>query len=595
MSLATYITKRNGSARYYLRITIPSDLTAAYGRAEIWKSLGTASPSEAKAKAPAMLAALQDEFIARRRGREILEDDIGAIAWERYSKLIERDERFRDRLISEDELDQLWTLIVQEFGEEDIAGWRIFEKIKNEQARYRKGRTVLHAALTSGDVTTVRNAVAPAVEQELAARYAKAEPGSPTYRKVAAAIARADVEFLRRAEERDAMDYGGDVRDPMLKRREKAKHAVAGSRIMDLHAQYERNKGQGKKKDTNDQNGKIVQLFAEFVGETLPASELTRRHISEFRDQLALFPKMARQVAAFRGLKFKEIIAKNRDVGRPTIDDRTVNKYLSAVNPFLRWLSSNSHIATPIRTDDLFHVIDTEARKYKVFNSDQLKKLFGSPLFRGCQSDEITHKPGNFTIRDWRYWLPLIALHTGARLGELSQLLVDDIRKIDGVWCAYVTAEGDEGKSIKTANSRRVVPIHSELIKLGFLNLHAAQRKAGHKRMFPEIKLDARGHWGVPSKELNRYMDRIGLKEEKLVVHSFRHLFTDRLRIAGHLDHEFSFILGHGDKFSSMTGHYGSLPQGTAKRRRSLVETVKFKELNFDALHEVAKTEEKGN
>ena len=45
MALATYIHKRAGSARYYVRVTIPADLTKDYGRSEIWKSLGTASPA----------------------------------------------------------------------------------------------------------------------------------------------------------------------------------------------------------------------------------------------------------------------------------------------------------------------------------------------------------------------------------------------------------------------------------------------------------------------------------------------------------------------------------------------------------------------
>ncbi|MEZ2406921.1 DUF6538 domain-containing protein [Bosea sp. RCC_152_1] len=585
MSLATYITKRNGSARYYLRVTIPSDLIEVYGKREIWKSLRTASPTEAKAQAPAILAELQDEFSARRRGREILADDIGAIAWERYSRLVAKDERLRDRELTENELDQLWNLIIKEVGEEDHEAWRIYQHIRDEPERYRKTRAALHAALTSGDANKVHQAVSKSVERELAARYAKVEAGSSIHRKVANAVARADVEFLKRATERDGMDWGGVPTDPMLKREQKPKHAVAGSRIMDLYGQFERNKGATKKADTNDQNKKIVQLFAEFVGETFPVSELSRRHITEFRDQLIIFPKMARQVAEFRGMKFKEIIAKNREIGRKTLDERTVNKYLSAVNPFLRWLSSNGYISAPILTDDLYNAIDTEARKYKVFTSDQLKTLFASPLFRGCQSADEIHKPGNVEVRDWRYWLPLVALFSGARLGEIAQLLVDDVRQIDGIWCAYVTDQGDDEKSIKTKNARRVIPIHPELVKLGLLKMREAQRKAGHKRMFPEIKVDARGHWGVPSKELNKYIDRIGLKEKKLVIHSFRHLFADRLRLAGHLDRDFGFILGHGDKKAGITGHYGSLPQGTAKRRLKLIQTVKFEELDLKQLY----------
>lgn len=577
MALATNIVKRPGSSSYYVRIKLPNE-------AQRWISLRTASPTEARLKAPGVIQQAQDEYLARKRSRELIEDDVAAIAWKHYSELVENDERFRDQNLTDEQLDELWRALEAEFGEYDIGAYQAFADIRDRIETYKMHREQSRSLLTSGDPNKVLQAVAESVDEHVAAYRAVLPKTSPTYRKVAMGVARAEIEALKRADERDVMDWGGAPADPMIKRAEKPNAAPAGSRIMDLYDQFERNKGATKKSDTNDQNRKVVQLFAEFVGETLPVTSLSRRHISTFRDQLASFPKMARQVAAFRGLKFKEIIEKNREIGRPTLDDRTVNKYLSAVSPFLRWLGANSHIDTPISTDDLFHAIDTEARKYKVFSSDQLRELFSSPLFRGCQSDAVIHEPGNTQVRDWRYWLPLIALFTGARLGELAQLLVDDIRQIDGIWCAYVTAQGDDGKSIKTANSRRVIPIHPELEKLGFLKLHQAQKKAGEKRLFPEIKLDARGHWGVPSKELNKYMDRIGLKEERLVVHSFRHLFTDRLRIAGHLDHEFSFILGHGDKFSSMTGHYGSLPQGTARRRLDLVQSVRFDELDLTAL-----------
>jgi integrase len=211
--------------------------------------------------------------------------------------------------------------------------------------------------------------------------------------------------------------------------------------------------------------------------------------------------------------------------------------------------------------------------------------LFASPLFRGCLSDDVEHKPGNFVIRDWRYWIPLVALYSGMRLGEIAQLLVSDVREIEGTWVMYVTDEGDPDKTLKTVGSRRVVPVHSELIALGFLGYHEARKKDGSARLFPEIEPDARGFMsGVPSKFLNVYLDRIGVKTKRLAVHSFRHLFTDRLRGAGHLDHEFGFILGHGDRFKSTTGRYGSLPQGTVEHRKRLVEEVSFMDLGLKGL-----------
>ena len=341
MALATNIVKRPGSSSYYVRVTVPADLREHYGKRQIWKSLATASPSEAKSKAPAILATMQDEFTARRRGREILDGDIGAIAWERYAKLIEQDERFRDRELTEDDFDGLWSLIVKEVGEEDVEAWRVFQRIRDEPERYREARAALHAALTSGDASRRRKTVARAVERELTARHAKIEAGSSTHRKVADAIARADVEFLKRAAERDVMDWGGVPTDPLIKRAEKPKAAPAGSRIMDHYDRFLKQRASDISADTISQNKGVVQLFAEFVGEDLPVDQLRRKHVAEWRDQLYLMPKMAKQVTALKGLKFKEVIAANQKLGRPTIDPKTINRYMSALSPFAKWLVAN--------------------------------------------------------------------------------------------------------------------------------------------------------------------------------------------------------------------------------------------------------------
>ena len=61
-------------------------------------------------------------------------------------------------------------------------------------------------------------------------------------------------------------------------------------------------------------------------------------------------------------------------------------------------------------------------------------------------------------------------LYSGTRPAEIAQLAVADVREQHGKWIMHVTEEGDGDKSVKTAGSMRVVPVHSELIKLGFID-----------------------------------------------------------------------------------------------------------------------------
>lgn len=586
MALATNIVKRPGSSSYYVRVTVPADLRELYGKRQIWKSLGTASGTEARTKAPAVVMEFQDEFIARRRGREVVEGDAAAIAWQHYSELIENDERFRDQHLSDDQLNQLWREMEAEFGEYDIGAYRAFADIRDRLENYRQARAKSRSLLTSGDPSKALEAVAESVDEHLAARHAIFRKDTPTYRKVAMGVQRGEMEALKRMDERDAMDWTGTPADPLIKRAEMPKSALPGSRIADLYERFLTQRASDIRPDTINQNRQVIQFFAEFVGEDLPVAELKRKHVAEWRDQLYFLPTKARQVAELKGLKFKQAIVKNQTLGRPTLDPKTINRYLSALSPFAKWLASNDMVLSPIIVDEMFVKIDRSKKKRVPFSNEQLKALFASPLFRGCLSDDVEHKPGNHTIRDWRYWLPLVALFSGMRLGEIAQLLVEDVRELHGIWIMHVTDEGDPAKSVKTTGSERIVPVHAELIKLGFLQYHADRKADRSARLFPEIKPDSRGFMsGLPSKFLNMYLTRIGVKTPDTAIHSFRHNFSDRLRDAGHLDHEFGFVLGHGDRLVRTTGRYGSLPQGTVAHRSKLIESVSFADLDFRQLY----------
>lgn len=69
-------------------------------------------------------------------------------------------------------------------------------------------------------------------------------------------------------------------------------------------------------------------------------------------------------------------------------------------------------------------------------------------------------------------WLFPLLLHTGARIGEMAQVELADIREVDGVPAIDIhdrQAEGHEKRSVKTKAGLRVVPIHPSLVALGFL------------------------------------------------------------------------------------------------------------------------------
>jgi integrase len=143
-------------------------------------------------------------------------------------------------------------------------------------------------------------------------------------------------------------------------------------------------------------------------------------------------------------------------------------------------------------------------------------------------------------------WLPLLALYTGARLEELSQLRLDDIGNSDGIDFIRITDEGPHQK-LKNKGSRRRIPMHSKLVKAGFLKYVERLRKAGEDRLFPELKQDSKGDWGgVWSKFWGKYARRsIGLDDKRKTFHSFRHTFKTACRHAGLTEEVHDALTGH--------------------------------------------------
>ena len=157
------------------------------------------------------------------------------------------------------------------------------------------------------------------------------------------------------------------------------------------------------------------------------------------------------------------------------------------------------------------------------------------------------------------YWLPLLALFTGARLGELTALRASDVTddELVGAVCIYITADAKAGKRLKTKHSARAVPVHPWLIEIGFLDYVAAQAKArGEKAwLFPKVAPGTTGARAF-SKWFGRYIGAHGITDPTKVFHSFRHAFPDALRVADVSREVNRALLGHTD--TSVHGKYGA-------------------------------------
>jgi integrase len=168
--------------------------------------------------------------------------------------------------------------------------------------------------------------------------------------------------------------------------------------------------------------------------------------------------------------------------------------------------------------------------RHKAFSADDLRTIFGAPLFQGCVDDGRNwEKPGNLKPKGTRFWVITLALYTGARGNEILQLTEDDIE------CAGGTNVLQIRKQTKTAASRRAVPIHSELIRLGFLDYVAEIPKLHppKTRIFPDTIASKAGYYSDRfGAWFARFLDGIGITDARKSFHSFRHSFEDAAKEA---------------------------------------------------------------
>ena len=106
------------------------------------------------------------------------------------------------------------------------------------------------------------------------------------------------------------------------------------------------------------------------------------------------------------------------------------------------------------------------------------------------------------------YWIPLIALYSGMRIGRDRSILVSDIKSEHGITYFDVCRGEGEKRQMKTASSVRRVPIHKMLVELGLSECRLTHGPSRPKeRLFEDIKPGVNGDFSHNfSKWFGRYL-----------------------------------------------------------------------------------------
>lgn len=401
----------------------------------------------------------------------------------------------------------------------------------------------------------------------------RADPSAPWYRDALTEIAQANLKAHALLKERQD---GGDVPTP------KAPTSSKGPRLSEAYEKWKAGSpARGSKKPSERtllEADYAVRRFREMHGD-IRLGDITREKAREFRDALARVP--ARLPQKLRRLPIRELLKAAGIDKLPPPHSSTVNKTLTMLSAIVSHAEREGLMdvvpgfVNPFGKGLKLAVDEREAESREPFTAGDLKAIFSTPVFTSAQRP----KGGG---GEAAYWLPLLALFTGARQGELAQLRIGDLRQDHetGIWFFDISTEG--GRTIKTASSRRKVPLHPVLEMIGLLHYRQSLLSKGaspQDPLWPDFKFDSKaGRAGPWSKWFNRYLrDKAGIADGGKVFHSFRHTFKRMARDAGLSEEMHDALTGHtgGGVGRSYGGGYGLRALAEAIGRLEVPEVVR--------------------
>ncbi|ADG14230.1 hypothetical protein BC1002_0122 [Paraburkholderia atlantica] len=401
---------------------------------------------------------------------------------------------------------------------------RLFEDLRRGGGHAMSGHayTALRALLDQRKITAHQTEKREELEQQISAMKSEQFRLSAEHQRTAVAVEAAQAAVVAQMVKMD------DASAPAAGRSVSQETAgVPFSQLFDAFCRYKEGSGEWRDPESDRlyRYGPIVKEFIACLGDVTNVSL---------------------DAAAVR--QFKQAV-----IGRDDFSQAKKTKYFEHIGAILRWARIEQYVR-----DDLAGILRMPAKKatggYEPFSEDDLRRLF--------ESDD--YRDGTFAKAS-QFWIPLIGLYTGARITEIAQLHLSDIREQDGVWLIDIN-DDDLKKHLKSESATRTVPIHPVLIGIGLLRYHAEVKAEGYDRLFPDLTRTnkAKDSFGAdPSEFFTGYRRRLGVTSISetfdagknrwmgrgtKVFHSLRDTANSKLRHAGVTQERRERLVGHASR-----------------------------------------------
>ena len=348
--------------------------------------------------------------------------------------------------------------------------------------------------------------------------------------------------------------------------------------LEELVARYKtaKTKGIWTGKTASDLNY-TMQIVYGVIPPSKLVSAISDKDIRSLRDLITNLPPNAQKGKQVAGQSLTALVEAN--LGGQTLSYATQEKRLRFFKGMLSWALDEGYLAKVPGAKVKIEKPNKQEKDRDPYSNDQLRRIFRSPVFTGRHSETWSNSPGTVLLRDGKFWVPLIALYTGMRLGEIVQLQKSDVKQEDGNWFFDNCKNEGEVKRFKTKSSVRRVPIHKHLIAIGLLeHVESASEKS---RLFPELKPGKDGYFSANfSKWWTRYAKDCKFYAPRTAFHSLRHNFTDAMRAVEAPQYAIDQVVGHKNK--SINNKYGAGIK--LAHMRDLVDKISYDLIELDAL-----------
>ncbi|HJL67587.1 MAG TPA: site-specific integrase [Nitrosopumilus sp.] len=318
----------------------------------------------------------------------------------------------------------------------------------------------------------------------------------------------------------------------------------------------DRKKVEGKSIKEIGSDNKILEEFVEIVGD-FDFSRVTKKEVSYYIDVQTKLPPNRKKSQKYRDLTIKQVMELNLSQ-KETQTPQNINKRLSKLSVFGNWGVRQGLLLTNPFSGMKF-LVKKQPNRRQPFTTDDLKKILKPETYLNWTINfEHPYKIHKVNNKLPYYWVFLLGIFSGMRTNEMCQLRLSDLKKVDKIWFMFV--EDSENTKVKTESSIRKIPLHPQLIELGFIDYVGNLRKKKKTRVFWELREDRDGFASKVSRHYNeKFLPAIGVWEKhKKVLYCTRHTFINKLYSEKVDENVIKTLVGHEKEFTMK--HYGGDP-----------------------------------